>query len=263
MTMDTEERATTKSRFPIIGSAIIDLAEKVFVPEKEFPEHNFLGSIIGPKGSTMKHLATTTKCRISVLGRHSMRDRETEDKLLESTEPQHQHLKEPLHVLINIKAPAHIAYARMTNAIKQINKFMVPISSPATSPVVGGGGGAPILHYGIPPPGAIIIGQPGVPITQQLKKTLNMTPVSTSSRGGAELSQRSNARESEGAYSKESGHYDRMYDSYTSFNNEDSYDDQCDGNYKRSRSRGGAGYSDGSYNNSSGSRSNIMDNYYG
>jgi len=254
MTMDYEER--TKSRFPIIGLAVVDLAEKIFVPENDYPDHNFLGSIIGPKGSTMKNLAKTTKCRISVLGRHSMRDRDEEDRLVDSDEPEHQHLKEPLHVLINIKAPAHIAYARMSNAIKEINKFMVPglsVTSPVISPV--GGGGGPILHYGIPPPGAIILGQPSGPIAQHLKPTSNHSSNASQQQRKQSHQRTSISRDTETNYDEDStSYYDRQYGAGHSSSdnqyNEDS--DQYDGNYKRNNS----GY------NSSRNKSSIMDNYY-
>ena len=47
---------------------------KIFVPVKEFPTYNFIGLILGPRGSTQKDMETKTRCRISIRGKGSMRD---------------------------------------------------------------------------------------------------------------------------------------------------------------------------------------------
>jgi len=162
---------------PVIGTGIVDLAEKVVVPTKEFPKYNFLGKILGPKGSTLKNIASSTKTRISILGRGSLKNSEEEEKLRNSTDPEHEHLKEALHVLIQVKAPCVVAHARMSAALKEINQYMTP-------PIGGGGynnrnlsplaaGGGPILRYGIPPPGAIIIGQPNAAVEDQLRQQIS------------------------------------------------------------------------------------------
>lgn len=49
--------------------------EKVFVPIKEYPEYNFVGRILGPRGMTAKQLETETGCKIMVRGKGSMRDK--------------------------------------------------------------------------------------------------------------------------------------------------------------------------------------------
>lgn len=41
---------------------------KVYIPVEEFPEHNFVGLIIGPKGSTQKQLERITRARIYIRG---------------------------------------------------------------------------------------------------------------------------------------------------------------------------------------------------
>lgn len=51
-------------------------ANKVYIPVQEFPDNNFVGLIIGPKGSTLKQLERITRSRIYVRG--SYKDRYTE-----------------------------------------------------------------------------------------------------------------------------------------------------------------------------------------
>lgn len=49
---------------------------KVYIPVQEFPDTNFVGLVIGPKGSTLKQLERITRARIYVRG--SYKDRYTE-----------------------------------------------------------------------------------------------------------------------------------------------------------------------------------------
>lgn len=42
---------------------------KVYIPYREFPNVNFMGMVIGPRGNTQKHLEKDTNCKISVRGR--------------------------------------------------------------------------------------------------------------------------------------------------------------------------------------------------
>ncbi|KAM4625862.1 protein quaking-A-like [Polymixia lowei] len=54
---------------------IIHLQEKLFVPVKEYPDYNFVGRILGPRGLTAKQLEAETGCKIMVRGKSSMRDK--------------------------------------------------------------------------------------------------------------------------------------------------------------------------------------------
>ena len=168
------EHDSRQRGYPLIATDIVNISEKVFVPTKEYPKYNFLGKILGPKGSILRSIASSTKSKISILGRGSTRDPEKEEELSQSDDPGHKHLKEPLHVLIQVKAAKIDAHARMSAALKEINKFMVPVyeaKSQSTNGLTYGdkrlspqGGSGTILRYGIPPPGAIIIGQPNIAV---------------------------------------------------------------------------------------------------
>merc|ERR1711962_496790 len=105
---------------------VVVLSEKVFIPVEKYPQYNFVGSIIGPSGSILKELTKATKSKIAILGRGSLRDKAKEELLLTSDAEEDAHLKEPLHVLIDIKAPRADAHLRMHIALHEIYKFMIP-----------------------------------------------------------------------------------------------------------------------------------------
>eukprot|EP01138_Halocafeteria_seosinensis_P015603 gb/GECG01015924.1/.p1 GENE.gb/GECG01015924.1/~~gb/GECG01015924.1/.p1 ORF type:complete len:907 (+),score=154.39 gb/GECG01015924.1/:1-2721(+) len=45
------------------------VTRKIYIPVDEYPEYNFMGIIIGPRGQTQKKLETESNCKISVRGR--------------------------------------------------------------------------------------------------------------------------------------------------------------------------------------------------
>jgi len=120
-----KQRTVTDNRFCEQDDVIV-LKEKVFIPVEKFPGYNFVGSILGPSGSILKELTKATKSKIAILGKGSMKDKAKEEELLTSDEKEHAHLKEPLHVLIDIKAPRADAHLRMHIALMEIYKFMTP-----------------------------------------------------------------------------------------------------------------------------------------
>ncbi|XP_075985253.1 uncharacterized protein LOC142982574 isoform X2 [Anticarsia gemmatalis] len=99
---------------------------KVLVPVKEHPKFNFVGKLLGPKGNTMKHLQEETMCKMAVLGRGSMRDRQKEEELRNSLDPKYAHLSDELHVEITALAPPAEAHARIAYALAEVKKYLVP-----------------------------------------------------------------------------------------------------------------------------------------
>jgi len=166
----------------IVTEEVVKLSDKVVVPVKEYPKFNFVGKLLGPRGNTLKRLQQSTQTRMSVLGRGSTRDKAKEEELRNSDDPKHEHLKDPLHVLIEVEGPKSEAHARLAAALAEIQKYMVPENdeirqeqmremallnsievggetSGMKSTLVPGRGRplAPIIRVGIPPPGAIIL----------------------------------------------------------------------------------------------------------
>ncbi|XP_041032686.1 protein quaking isoform X6 [Carcharodon carcharias] len=83
---DTLNGSTEKksAELPDGVGPIVQLQEKLYVPVKEYPDFNFVGRILGPRGLTAKQLEAETGCKIMVRGKGSMRDKkkaEGEDNL--------------------------------------------------------------------------------------------------------------------------------------------------------------------------------------
>lgn len=164
---------------------IVILTEKIILPIEDYPRFNFVGRLLGPKGSTMKSLQESTKTKISILGKGSTRDREKEEELSQSDDPKNEHFKEPLHIVISAKARRSDAHERLADCMEEINKCMdfenesrpmerhddrphhrpgLPINGFDMRRHDNRGLGlpTPIIKVGIPPPGAIILNGPPV-----------------------------------------------------------------------------------------------------
>jgi len=106
-----------------IGTAA-NLSEKVYVPVKEFPDFNFVGRILGPRGMTAKQLEQETGCKIMVRGRGSMRDKKKEEQ--NRGKPNWEHLNDELHVLITVEDTENRALVKLARATEEIKKLLVP-----------------------------------------------------------------------------------------------------------------------------------------
>ena len=160
---------------------MIKLTEKVIVPVEEYPKFNFVGKLLGPKGNTLKRLQGNTKTRISILGRGSTRNKEKEEELSLSDDPKHEHLKEPLHVLIEVEAVKSEAHQRLGTALAEIYKYLIPENDELrqqqmremamltgnTSQKSIGRGSAPMFSFGIPPPGAFVLNEIPGPVAHR------------------------------------------------------------------------------------------------
>ncbi|TNN67222.1 KH domain-containing, RNA-binding, signal transduction-associated protein 2 [Liparis tanakae] len=89
-------------------------------------QFNFVGKLLGPRGNSMKRLQEETGVKMSILGKGSMRDKGKEEELRKGGEAKHDHLSNDLHVLIEVFAPPGEAYSRMSHALEEIKKFLVP-----------------------------------------------------------------------------------------------------------------------------------------
>uniref|UniRef100_A0A0N4ZWS0 KH domain-containing protein n=1 Tax=Parastrongyloides trichosuri TaxID=131310 RepID=A0A0N4ZWS0_PARTI len=103
---------------------VITVTEKVFVPVKAYPEYNFVGRILGPRGMTAKQLEQETGCKIMVRGKGSMRDKKKED--MNRGKPNWEHLSEELHVLIQCEDTKNRCDVKIQRAIEEVRKLLVP-----------------------------------------------------------------------------------------------------------------------------------------
>ncbi|EYC01285.1 hypothetical protein Y032_0108g22 [Ancylostoma ceylanicum] len=110
----------------------IKVTKKVLIPNFRHPRFNFVGKILGPKGASLQAMAKTYKCHIYVLGRGSTKDRNKEQELLSSGDPQYAHYGGPLHVKVETIAPAHIAYKRVAGVLEELNRILQPVREDTT-----------------------------------------------------------------------------------------------------------------------------------
>uniref|UniRef100_A0A8C5FDQ2 KH domain-containing, RNA-binding, signal transduction-associated protein 2 n=1 Tax=Gadus morhua TaxID=8049 RepID=A0A8C5FDQ2_GADMO len=115
-----------KKYLDIISNKNIKLCERVLIPVLQYPKFNFVGKLLGPRGNSMKRLQEETGAKMSILGKGSMRDKGKEEELRKSGEAKYGHLSNDLHVLIEVFAPPGEAYTRMSSALDEIKKFLVP-----------------------------------------------------------------------------------------------------------------------------------------
>lgn len=74
----------------------------------------------------MKRLQEETMCKMAVLGRGSMKDRQKEEELRNSLDPKYAHLSDDLHVEISALGPPAEAHARIAFALAEVRKYLIP-----------------------------------------------------------------------------------------------------------------------------------------
>uniref|UniRef100_A0A914XGV0 K Homology domain-containing protein n=1 Tax=Plectus sambesii TaxID=2011161 RepID=A0A914XGV0_9BILA len=109
---------------PDAEGEIVTIQEKVFVPAKEYPDYNFVGRILGPRGMTAKQLEQETGCKIMVRGKGSMRDKKKEDG--NRGKPNWEHLQDELHVLVQCEDTDNRAKVKLMRAVQEVRKLLVP-----------------------------------------------------------------------------------------------------------------------------------------
>ena len=89
----------------------IKWAEKIWIPQREFPDVNFIGLIIGPRGNTLKKMENETGAKISIRGKGSLKEGKNDPASLAAAE-------EELHAFINADSSDKVSRAsRMINQI--------------------------------------------------------------------------------------------------------------------------------------------------
>jgi len=109
-------------QLPLPDGEKATLVEKVFLPCKKYPEVNFVGRIIGPRGQTAKQIENATGCKVMIRGKGSMREGDRSPRARNQVE----HLEEDLHVLLHCDDTPDRARIRIKKAIELINKISIP-----------------------------------------------------------------------------------------------------------------------------------------
>ena len=99
-------------------------SEKVYIPVKEFPEINFFGLLVGPRGNSLKKMERESGAKISIRGKGSVKEGKARpDQYADDAE-------EDLHCLVIADSED-----KVTACVKMINKVIETVSS--FSPTVG------------------------------------------------------------------------------------------------------------------------------
>lgn len=101
------------------------ISAKVRIPIREHPRYNFVGKLLGPKGQTLKALQEQTGCKMAIMGRGSMREKDKEEELRKEG-GKYAHLHEDLHVLVDCFSEASDAYHRVAAGLAEVRKFLIP-----------------------------------------------------------------------------------------------------------------------------------------
>lgn len=92
------------------------------MPVDKYPTFNFVGRIVGPRGRTIKEIERKTGVKILVRGRGSVRD----EGLVLTNKPNYEHLKEPLHVILQVEDTEDRVALRLAAAEEEIVKLTNP-----------------------------------------------------------------------------------------------------------------------------------------
>lgn len=104
---------------------VVMLSEKMTIPTKEFPNFNFIGRLLGPRGMTAKQVELDTGCKILVRGHGSLRDKHKEEQM--KGKPKWEHLNEELHVLITVEDSINRATLKLRRATEEVKKLLYPV----------------------------------------------------------------------------------------------------------------------------------------
>ncbi|CAN8287258.1 unnamed protein product [Cochlearia groenlandica] len=95
------------------------------IPVDSYPNFNFVGRLLGPRGNSLKRVEATTGCRVFIRGKGSIKDPEKEDKL--RGRPGYEHLNEQLHILVEADLPASIVEISLRQAQEIIEELLKPV----------------------------------------------------------------------------------------------------------------------------------------
>lgn len=109
-------------QLPEPDGAIIQRTTRISIPVDQYPEHNFVGRIIGPRGLTIQELEVDCGCKLYVRGKGSLRNKEKEEKL--RGQPNWEHLNDDLHVMIVVEDSINRAEIKLNYARDQIQKLI-------------------------------------------------------------------------------------------------------------------------------------------
>ncbi|CAL5378008.1 unnamed protein product [Camellia sinensis] len=104
---------------------IVKRVIRLDVPVDKFPNYNFVGRLLGPRGNSLKRVEAMTECRVYIRGQGSVKDSIKEEKLKDK--PGYEHLNEPLHLLVEAEFPEDVVDSRLDHAIAILENLLKPV----------------------------------------------------------------------------------------------------------------------------------------
>ncbi|KAM1552906.1 hypothetical protein PS1_005698 [Malus domestica] len=104
---------------------IVKRTIRVDIPVDKYPNYNFVGRLLGPRGNSLKRVEVTTECRVLIRGRGSIKD-PTKEEMMRG-KPGYEHLNEPLHILVEAELPVEIIDTRLLQAREVLEDLLRPV----------------------------------------------------------------------------------------------------------------------------------------
>ncbi|KAF2324930.1 hypothetical protein GH714_021394 [Hevea brasiliensis] len=104
---------------------IVKKAIRVDIPVGKYPNYNFVGRLLGPRGNSLKRVEASTECRVLIRGRGSIKDPAREEMM--RGKPGYEHLNEPLHILVEAELPVEIVDTRLMQAREILEDLLKPV----------------------------------------------------------------------------------------------------------------------------------------
>ncbi|XP_022716612.1 KH domain-containing protein At5g56140-like [Durio zibethinus] len=104
---------------------IVKRTIRVDIPVNNYPNYNFVGRLLGPRGNSLKCVEANTECRVLIRGRGSIKDPAREEMM--RGKPGYEHLNEPLHILVEAELPLEIVDARLMQAREILEDLLKPV----------------------------------------------------------------------------------------------------------------------------------------
>ena len=92
-------------------------SEKVYIPVKEFPEINFFGLLVGPRGNSLKKMERDSGAKISIRGKGSVKEGKARP------EQYAEDAEEDLHCLVTAESEEKVAAC-----VKMINRVIETVT---------------------------------------------------------------------------------------------------------------------------------------
>ncbi|WRX28769.1 STAR protein [Theobroma cacao] len=110
---------------------IVKRTIRVDIPVEKYPNYNFVGRLLGPRGNSLKRVEANTECRVLIRGRGSIKDPARVmipffEEMMRG-KPGYEHLNEPLHILVEGELPVEIVDARLMQAREILEDLLKPV----------------------------------------------------------------------------------------------------------------------------------------